>query len=233
MTYDNKAISSVSDSRLEPIVKRTLIVTAVEAEKEAILRGLGSQANVDVLAGGVGPIAAAARTATALAAVDYSLVISAGIGGGFAGQAEVGSVVIATESVSADLGVETVDAFLSFEELGFGTTRFQVDGSMVTLLAAALEAAGLSVSSGPVLTVSTATGTAEHAAMLAARVPGAAVEAMEGYGVATAAHNRGIPFLEIRTISNLVGPRDRDAWRIGDALKALQAASSVIAEVLI
>lgn len=233
MTTMNTATSSNSDSRHERIVKRTLIVTAVEAEREAVLRGLGSRANVDVLAGGVGPIAVAAKTAEALAAVDYSLVISAGIGGGFTGQAEVGSVVVATMSVSADLGVETADAFLSFEELGFGTTRFQADDSLTTPLVTALEAAGLSVSSGPVLTVSTATGTAANAAILAARVPGAAVEAMEGYGVATAAYNRAIPFLEIRTISNQVGPRDRDAWRIGDALQALQAASSVIGEVLL
>ena len=207
MTTVNRAISSNSDPRHEQIIKRTLIVTAVEAEKEAVLRGLGSRVNVDVLAGGVGPIAAAAKTAEALAAVDYSLVISAGIGGGFAGQAEVGSVVVATMSVSADLGVETADAFLSFEELGFGTTRFQTDGSLAAPLVSAMAAAGLSVSSGPVLTVSTATGTAANAAILALRVPGAAVEAMEGYGVATAAHNRGIPFLEIRTISNQVGPR--------------------------
>ncbi|MFC5652008.1 futalosine hydrolase [Paenibacillus solisilvae] len=233
MTADNNVHSSSMSFRQEHSRKRTLIVTAVEAEREAVLRGLGGQKDVDVLAGGVGPIAVAAKTAAALAAANYSLVISAGIGGGFAGQAEVGSVVVATESVSADLGVETADAFLSFEELGFGTTRFQVNTGLVQSLTAALKAAGLTVASGPILTVSTATGTAEHAAALAARVPGAAVEAMEGYGVASAAHNLGIPFIEIRTISNQVGPRDRDAWRIGDALKALQSASTVIAEVLI
>ncbi|MNY61383.1 Futalosine hydrolase [compost metagenome] len=82
------------------------------------------------------------------------------------------------------------------------------------------------------LTVATATGTAATAAALAARVPGAAAEAMEGFGIATAAQQRGVPVLEIRAISNAVGPRDRDAWRIGDALKALEAAGTVLAEVL-
>ena len=34
--------------------------------------------------------------------------------------------------------------------------------------------------------------------------------------MAEAAAAHGVPVLEIRTISNAVGPRDRAAWRIGD-----------------
>jgi len=83
-----------------------------------------------------------------------------------------------------------------------------------------------------VLTVSTVTGTAASAAELASRVPGATAEAMEGYGVGSAANDRGLPVLEIRAISNVVGPRDRSAWQIKAALDALEAASAVLTEVL-
>lgn len=50
-------------------VPRVLIVTAVDAEKEAILRGLGDKVAdmFDVIAAGVGPASAAAGTAAALA----------------------------------------------------------------------------------------------------------------------------------------------------------------------
>ena len=65
------------------------------------------------------------------------------------------------------------------------------------------------------------TGTAARAAELAARHPGAVAEAMEGFGVAEAAAAHGLPVLEIRAVSNAVGPRDRAAWRIGEALAAL------------
>ncbi len=47
---------------------------------------------------------------------------------------------------------------------------------------------------------------------------------MEGFGVAEAAAAHGVPVLELRTVSNAVGPRDRDAWRIGAALGALTTA---------
>jgi futalosine hydrolase len=214
------------------LTKRILVMTAVSVEREAVLHGLGNDNRFDVMLAGVGPIAAAANTAIILANTEYDLVISAGIGGGFPGKAEVGSLVIANEIVVADLGVETSEGFSSLDELGFGSTRIQVEASLVNRVIEAMMAAKLSVAKGPVLTVSTVTGTEESATELAARVPGAIAEAMEGFGVALAAHQCGVPILELRAISNAVGPRDRSAWRIEEALESLRAACSVLSEVL-
>jgi len=44
---------------------------------------------------------------------------------------------------------------------------------------------------------------------------------MEGFGVALAAWQAGVPFLEVRAISNQVGERSKHNWRIGPALTAL------------
>lgn len=205
-----------------------LIVTAVPIEADAVARGLSSDPRFTVIAAGVGPAAAAAATATALAQSRYSLAISAGIGGGFAAVAPVGSLVLADELVAADLGVRTAEGYLSVDELGFGTSRITADAGLTAALAAALADNGLACGLGPVLTVSTATGTAEAAAKLAGRVPGAAAEAMEGFGVATAAAATGVPVLELRAISNAVGPRDRASWRIPEALAALEAAGPAL-----
>ncbi|MDK8183253.1 futalosine hydrolase [Paenibacillus sp. UMB4589-SE434] len=281
--------ASVSPTDGSPIqehkeLQRVLVVTSVAAERDAVLRGLKGCDRFNVVIGGVGSAAAAASTAAVLAAAKYDLVICAGIAGGFVGVAEVGSLVVASEIVAADLGAESGDNghaqedegnvgnedvskhagrdvdtvlaadmrksergsayanphnagladvdFISLDELGFGSARAAVDAQTAARLAAALEAARLAVSSGPVLTLSTVTGTARSAAVLAKRVPGAAAEAMEGYGVAIAAQQRGIPCLELRSISNAVGPRDRSAWRIPQALQALEAASTVLSEVL-
>jgi futalosine hydrolase len=229
----DKAVFSRSKQREAGI--RVLVMTAVDAERDAVLRGLRGDSRFDVLVAGVGPIAASISTATVLATAeyDYDLVVSAGIGGGFTGRAEVGSLVVANEIVAADLGAQTPEGFSSLDELGFGSTRIRVDDSLVARVTEALRAAGLPVHTGPVLTVSTVTGTAATASEMAARVPGATAEGMEGYGVAAAARNCGLPILEIRAVSNPVGPRDRAAWRIREALNALEAASSVLMEVLI
>ncbi|MBA4541527.1 MULTISPECIES: futalosine hydrolase [Thermoactinomyces] len=229
----NEEGTSVSDKNNQSRAKRVLVVTAVSAEREAVMRGLKGASHVDVLVAGVGPVAAAASTAAALARTEYDLVVSAGIGGGFAGRAEVGTLVVAEEIICADLGAETEEGFCGLDELGFGTARFRVEKGLVLRVTEAVRAAGLPVTAGPVLTVSTVTGTASTAARLAARVPGAAAEGMEGFGVATAARNRGIPVLEIRAISNVVGPRDRSAWRIDEALEKLAATISVLQEVIL
>ncbi|OAB45198.1 futalosine hydrolase [Paenibacillus antarcticus] len=207
-------------------------MTAVAAERDAVVRGIRGSSRFDVRLAGVGSATAAANTASALAKGDYSLVISAGIGGGFVGRAELGSVVIASEIIAADLGAETPEGFCSVDELGFGSSRVPVESNLVSLITDALQQAGLCVHTGPILTVTTVTGSSESAAMLDKRVPGATVEAMEGYGVAVAAQIYSVPVLEIRTISNAVGPRDRSAWKMKEAFEALEAASSILLEVL-
>lgn len=212
--------------------RRVLIVTAVDAERDAVLRGLQGSDRFHVIAAGAGPAAAAAGTAAALAAGSYGCVLSVGIGGGFPGLAPLGSLVVASEMIAADLGAETPEGFRSTAELGFGSVSVPADRGTVQAISAALTAAGLPVSTGTVLTVSTATGTAETAAAHLARHPHAVAEAMEGHGVAVAAQALGLPVLELRAISNPVGPRDRAAWKIGDAMEALTAAATILLEVL-
>lgn len=211
---------------------RILIVTAVEAELEAVRRGLQSAPSIDIIAAGVGPAEAAARTAAALLSADYRLVVSAGIGGGFPGRAAIGSIVIADAIVAADLGAETPEGFIPVDELGFGTARAAVDSEWSMRMLSGIAAAGLPVLHGPIITASTVTGTAATAAARASSVPGAAAEGMEGYGVATAAQIRQIPCAEIRAISNPVGPRDRSAWRIPEALQSLEAAFAALRNIL-
>lgn len=217
------------------IHKKTLVVVAVAAEQEAVLRGLKGDSRFTVAVAGVGPAAAAACTAAHLATGHYSLAVSAGIGGGFASVAEPGSLVLADEIIAADLGVETDEGFSSVDELGFGTSRIIVDCSLLTLIQK-LElggAIGVPVTMGAILTVSTATGSAATAAGRLARYPGAVAEAMEGFGVAIAAANHHIPCLEVRGISNLVGPRNRAEWRIPAALSAIEQAFHYLPEVLV
>jgi futalosine hydrolase len=199
-----------------------LVVTAVAAERDAVLRGLPPSAPVEVIAVGVGPAAAAAGTAwrVARAAGRVTTVVSAGVAGGFVGRTNVGDVVVANRSVAADLGADGPDGFIPVDELGFG--------------AASLPATALAVPgavSGAVLTVSTVTGSATGAAALAARYPDAVAEAMEGFGVASAARLAEVTFAEVRAISNAVGPRDRASWRLREALDALGSLGGVLARL--
>ncbi|MER6556528.1 futalosine hydrolase [Streptomyces sp. NPDC001027] len=226
------------------------MATAVPAERDAVARAFpepgrevdlpgillhrlhGPGGTCDLLAAGVGPALAAASVSAALTAAryegaPYGLVVSAGIAGGFLPAAPVSSLVVADRITAADLGAETADGFLPVTELGFGRVTHVPPPSLVR---AAAHATGAGV--GTILTVSTVTGTAARAAALRARHPHALAEAMEGFGVAEAAAAHGVAVAEIRAVSNAVGPRDRDAWRIGAALTALTTAFGKLAPVL-
>ncbi|GIH11356.1 hypothetical protein Rhe02_94230 [Rhizocola hellebori] len=205
-----------------------LIVTAVAAEAEAVLKGLAPDSSIAVVPVGVGMAAAAAGTAKLLTLADgrYRGVISAGIGGGIG--VPLGATVLAAHAIAGDLGADSAEGFIALDELGFGTTVYKADQKLLTSLREALPEAVV----GDVLTMNTVTGTAARLAGLVERYPAAVAESMEGYGVACAAAQAQVAFAELRTISNTVGPRDRDAWRIKDALEALTKATQMLSTSL-
>jgi futalosine hydrolase len=226
--WTQDAHNSLPHQRFESI----LIVTSVAKEAEAISQGLRDESRFKLLVGGVGTASAAAATTKALSEQRYDAVISAGIAGGFESKVSIGEIVLANEIIAADLGAETPESFLNLEQLGFGTHRLSVDQILTNKLLEALKADKQQVATGPVLTVSTVTGTTETANKLTERIPGATAEAMEGFGVGTAAKLFDVPVLEVRTISNRVGLRDKDAWRLDEALQALTHVGNVLREVL-
>lgn len=107
--------------------KKILVMTAVDAERDAVMAGIGENPRFDVTLAGVGPASAAAKTAVQLCYADYDLVISAGIGGGFKGKTDLASIVVGTEIIAADLGADSPDGFVSIDELGFGSGRIAVE----------------------------------------------------------------------------------------------------------
>lgn len=201
-------------------ITRIVVVTAVAAERDAILAALPTHPPITVVVGGVGPAAAAAATARAADGAD--LVLCAGIGGGFA-PLQPGDIAVASDIVFADLGAESPEGFLPLSTLGFGDERHRVAPKLAVEL---VDRTGGHL--GTVLTVATVTGTVDTYERLRERFPDAVAEGMEGAGVATAAAAAGVPFAEIRAISNLVGPRDRSAWRIPSALEALGRAVAAL-----
>lgn len=211
-------------------MKNILVITATHIEQQAILKGLDKAGGFDVVISGVGPIAAAVATTKALKN-KYDLVISSGIAGGFKDKAQIGSLVMADTIIAADLGTITSDGFVHLDELGLGSNQLHVDPSILSKLKEALTRFSIPVTIGPMATLATITGTSKVARDLTYRIPGIISESMEGFGVAYAAHSCGVAFTEIRAISNVVGPRNKEAWRTPDALKMLTKCFGALKEV--
>ena len=135
-------------------------------------------------------------------------IVVVGIGGAYPKSGlKIGDVVCAESETFGDLGVETPDGFLELTK--FLKTRFHQELFLAPRRA-------------KFVTVSTCTGTDELSAKIQART-GGQVENMEGAAAAQIAEKYGIPFGEIRSISNFTGNRDFGAWKIQQAAEAAQA----------
>jgi futalosine hydrolase len=197
-----------------------VVATALEAQR------LPPLPYARVVVSGIGAVNAALATQRALFNSSAALVISVGIGGAYPNSGlSLAAVAIASSCIYAGLGAMNNDDFLDLEQLGFALIE-QPTATIYNQLPVAPWAKALasahSLAYGPFLTLETVTGSLERAHWLQKRYPSALVEGMEGAGVAQAALQHGIACLELRAISNPVGPRDRSSWDIGGALRALQ-----------
>ena len=185
--------------------------------------------DVDVLITGVGMVAAAARTSSALARTRYDLALNLGLCGSFDPAIPVGSVVHVVSDRMPELGAEDGDAFLTIEELGL----FEVDAAPFSngrLVHAALPAnpALQTLPAVHGITVNTVHGN-ERSIAEAVRRFAPQVESMEGAGFMYACLIHEMPFAQVRAVSNAVEQRNRAAWKIDEAVANLcRAATDVL-----
>ncbi len=177
---------------------------------------------------GIGKSNAAGAAAIALASRPYARVLSIGIAGLLGGPASnpLGSVILATQSIYADEGLDDHAAFRTCADLGFPLGPFAgnavpCDAALGALLVPLVDR------EAPVATVSTCSGTDALAARVVART-GAIAEAMEGAAVGHIAARLGIPFAELRVLSNTTGDRARQRWDMGAALKRLHTLAAAL-----
>ena len=195
-----------------------LLVCAVAKE----LEWLGSRAGVEVLIGGVGPVDAAARVSRALAQKRYDVVINAGIAGAFRGIANVGDGVIVGEELM-EVNIEGGER-ISLPDGAFIADRVPADAQLIE----AITALGFPQLRG--ITVAQVTATDATADRLRAR--GAEIESMEGFAVLRAAQLAGVPALELRGISNIVGDRDKSEWDFEAGLGGLRRVLNATLDLL-
>lgn len=179
---------------------------------------------------GIGPVAAALSAGALLERHrEVTGIVNLGICGSFdTALAPLGAVCAASAEIWPEYGVRRA---AQGEEEPFGHQMFPdmtLDPPNRLDLDPQKQALAMNLGlhpdwiTGPALTVAGVSGDEQQANMLRLR-HGALTESMEGFSLALAARRRGIGFLEIRTVSNPVGARDKRQWNFRLALKALRS----------
>lgn len=193
--------------------------------------GTIGKVRIVVCIGGIGKVNAAAATAVMIDRYQPQLVINTGCAGAYIGSGlSVGNLVVASEEVLADDGVNVADGW---KDLGYMNLPSVEQGglSLYNVLPLSRHASekamqladyyGVFLMRGRSATVSTCSGTRLHGAELSNRW-NALIENMEGAAVAQVCLRCAVDCLEIRGISNYVEDRDLKAWDIPRAVEAAQ-----------
>jgi futalosine hydrolase len=184
---------------------------------------------------GVGLLNTALCAGRWLARPDVDGLVDLGIAGGYdLDETPMGSVCFAWRETWPEYGLLDEQGAADPEGLGFA--QAEADGRKIwnrLKLNPSRDAGrmGLTLGEGWLrasgVTVSGVTGTPERAGWLKLSCNGQ-MENMEGFAAAYAATLRGLPFLEVRTISNLVGSREPDDWNLKGALRSLHDAADTL-----
>ncbi len=194
-----------------------LVIAATEME---IAPFRVNNPGVETLITGVGVPATIYRLLKKLQQTRYDLVIQAGIGGTFSTDiAPLGSTVIVQRDVFADLGIEEQKSFSTLFESGFaGSNDFPFKGGQLENNYDFIKQ--LPLRKVGAITVNKVSDDSFQSDTFLKKYD-AAVESMEGAALHYVCLNEEVPFLQLRSISNQVGERDKARWQFKHSIAAL------------
>lgn len=213
-------------------MKKILLVAATDSEADAFRKINGLKPSVGglvfrdmeifPLVTGVGSVATSwTMTKWISSNPKPDLAINIGIAGSYREDIMPGDVVVPVSDCFADAGIETADGFHTLSEAGlqdpdkfpFKEGRIIAENSYVTIASGHFKAV-------PAITVNSASGSQSTIDRLVKKYnPG--IETMEGATFFYICSGENIPFLALRSVSNMVEPRNKDKWNIPLALARL------------
>jgi futalosine hydrolase len=169
-----------------------------------------------LLIGGIGQLQTAYALQNRIRLERPALVIQAGIGG--AGTQQLGKVYAIASEQQADLGVMDKTGFTNIFDLGLeNRDRFPFrNGKLHNPYGSLLAWTGL-----PILDGVTVNEIKSESVTYFQRIRPNVVESMEGAALHYVCLMEKVPFIQIRSISNVTGDRDKSRWKLKEALKNL------------
>jgi len=175
---------------------------------------------LDFLITGVGSINTTYALMKHLQVKKPDVIIMAGIAGAMSNKLNLGDVVVIKEEALADLGVQEKDGYkdaFDLKLLAANTFPF-AKKKLVNPFSTLMERTLLpTVNSITVNQITSSKKTAE----LYSKKYKAAIENMEGAALHLVCIKENIPFVQIRSISNYVGERNKKKWELKEAVENL------------
>lgn len=193
-----------------------LLVAATANEIELFIN---SYSNVDILVTGVGVPATMYQLQKRLHAEDYDFVIQAGIAGAFNTELQLAETVLVKQDTFGDLGTEEKHVFTPCTKSGLINAHDfpYADGWLMNMAGIPKDT---NLKTVKAVTVNKVTDDVlQKQQLITAYNP--QIETMEGAALHYVCLHEEIPFVQLRSISNYVGERDKRKWKIKEAFENL------------
>ena len=185
---------------------------------------------VEVLITGVGMVATSSWCSQALSTKRFDVAINLGVCGSFNAAFEPGSVVHVVSDHLVELGAEDGDSFLTIHQMKLlGDDEFPFTGGRLVNTAPPPLAPLDALPQVHGVTVNTVHGNDASIARVTERFK-PDVESMEGAAFMYACLIHGVPFAQVRAVSNVVERRNRAAWKLNEAIAELAVVGRRILE---
>ena len=193
-----------------------LIVAATEFEIEPFIQ---QKKNFDILITGVGIPATIYHLTKELLTKKYEFAIQAGIAGTFTKTNSLGKVVFVKEDTFADTGIEEKGDFQTLFEKGFADKNdFPFTNGWLKNNHSLIKKELLPVAKG--ITINKLTDKPSQNNFNKEKFS-ADIESMEGAAFHYVCLQQKINFLQLRSISNTVGERDKSKWKLKASIENL------------
>ncbi|MDR2065791.1 MAG: futalosine hydrolase [Prevotellaceae bacterium] len=176
--------------------------------------------NIDFCVTGIGCTLTAYKLAKKLQDTKFDLVLNVGFAGSFVKNTEIGTTVIVENEIFGNLGIAYPHKLSTlFDENFMNKNEYPfTNGKLFCKYANLLNSINLKLVCG--LTVDVAGGE-QNQIEQRQKMFNADIETMEGAAFFYVCLSEKIPFLEIRTISNYIEPRNKNKWNIPLATRNL------------
>jgi futalosine hydrolase len=200
-----------------------LLIAATATEIEPFT---AANNQIDVLITGVGVPSTIYHLQKRIHQMDYDFIIQAGIAGSFSNEIALGQVVLVKQDCFADLGFEEKEnyipvfntAFADKDEFPFTNGRLVNSNEILSKT---------SLPKAKAITVNKVSDS-ELQKKQFIQTFNADIESMEGAALHYVCLQENIPFLQIRSISNHVGERDKTKWKMKEAIGNLNTELQIL-----
>lgn len=176
---------------------------------------------INTLVTGVGMVATTYHLTRYLQHNDVDMMVQVGVAGSFRQGISLGSVVKVASDAFGDLGAEDHNAYLDvFDMQLYDEQEYPFDNKLLFMPEVLPVWLGKGLKEVHAITVNMCSGKTETIAYRKRRFA-ADIESMEGAAFHYVGLQEKVPFIQIRSISNYVEPRDKSSWQMKKAIKNL------------